>query len=141
MREQSNSTTYNQKDFDSSKIREYHNTFLSTMNLPQWMPQCLCVKCGKPLGLPSLRELGLKLNAQHVTNFFINVCCQHCSYGYELHLENKCKTLDDFINLLRQSDINDTFVGSHTINPRQNNLLFNMFGDHTENTKGDDNDS
>jgi hypothetical protein len=129
-------TTLKKEDFDSTKIREYHEQFMSTMNLPAWIYEYPCIQCHEPMGLPSLREIGLKLNAQHIANFFINVCCQHCSYGYELHIENKCKTLDDFISLLqskKQGEKNEyKFIGSHEIDKTKNNLLLNLFGNVAE---------
>ena len=113
----------NIKEFNKKNIREYHESFLSTMQIPSWIPKINCPQCNEVIGLSSLREIGLKLNAQHITNFFISVCCQYCNYGYELHIENKCQNIQKFIDFLKCQDIKDNVIAGHKIDPVKNNLL------------------
>lgn len=109
--------------YDIKNIRKIHEDFLTTMSLPSWISNLICPKCQQVIGLSSLREIGLKLNTQHLTNFFIGVCCQYCNYGYELHIENKCKNIKEFIEFLSLDGNHDAIIPDFLINPIQNNLL------------------
>lgn len=109
--------------YDVKNISKYHEDFLSTMNLPKWIPQLICPQCKEQIGLFSLREMGLKLNPQYITNFFIGVCCHHCNYGYELHIQNKCATLQEFTDFLKLNNIEDEITPDYLLNPVNNNLL------------------
>lgn len=113
----------NTTPYDVKNIKKYHEDFIYAMSLPPWISKLACPKCNNTIGAISIREIGLKINTQHITNFFVGVCCQYCNYGYEFHIENKCKNLQDFICFLQAEDPKDIVVPDYSINPLNNNLL------------------
>src|ERR1035437_6547998 len=89
------------KDISFKDVNLPHENMIKSFQIPEWIVKQKCTKCDKELGHLSLRSIGLKLNAKDIGNFFVEVCCQHCSYGYELHIKNACKNIKkDFIDLL-----------------------------------------
>jgi hypothetical protein len=111
------------KNISFKDVKQPHENLIKTFNLPKWILKQNCSKCNKPLGCLSLRSIGLKLNAQHIGNFFIEVCCQHCNYGYELHIKNTIKNVKSFIYLLENDDLNPKMEPDYLIPCGENNLV------------------
>jgi hypothetical protein len=85
-------------------VSEPHEKLIKNFEIPEWVSNQKCPKCNKKIGLLSLRTIGLKLNAKHIGNFFVDACCQYCNYGYELHLKNSCQSMNEFILLLKDGN-------------------------------------
>ena len=108
----------------NEEICLYHNKAISSFNLPQWITNQTCPKCNEKLNLISFRSVGLKLNAKDIGNFFVDICCSKCNYGYELHLQNKISNIIDFSNALKNQDFTEenSFIPEFQIDKLENNL-------------------
>ena len=104
-------------------VKQPHENLIKSYNIPKWVVKQKCSKCDKELGYLSLRSIGLKLNAQHIGNFFVEVCCQHCNFGYEFHIEKACKNMKEFIDLLSNKDLDVKMKPDYLISNSENNLV------------------
>jgi hypothetical protein len=111
------------KNISFKDVSKQHEKLIKSFNLPKWVLKQNCSKCNKPLSCLSLRSIGLKLNAQHIGNFFIEVCCQHCNYGYELHMKNTIKDIKSFIYFLKNDDLDPKMEPDYLISNSENNLV------------------
>jgi len=106
-----------------SDIKIYHENALKKFGIPNWILQQDCPQCHQKIDFISIRAIGLKTNAQHMGNIFVEICCSNCRYGYELHLENFCLNIDDFIMMLKNKDEGIKMIPDYLIPIEQNNLL------------------
>jgi len=113
------------KDISFKNVSKQHEDLIKTFNIPEWIIKQKCYKCDKELGYLSLRSIGLKLNAQHIGNFFAEVCCQHCNYGYDLYLKDVCKNIKDFVALLENNiwNLGAKMEPDYLIPNSENNLV------------------
>jgi len=58
----------------------------------------------------------------------VEVCCQHCQNGYELHIRSICKNIEDFINMLKTNYQMSVikFEPDYSITYDENNLVKNI---------------
>ena len=111
------------KNINFKDVSVPHEKLISSFNLPKWILKQNCSKCEKPLGYLSLRSVGLKLNAQHIGNVVIEVCCQHCNYSYDLHIINGCKNIKGLIDLLTNDNLNPKMEPGYLMSGSKNNLV------------------
>jgi len=88
--------------FTPEQLTERLTRLLSGMGIPTWILSGMgkCPECQKEIGIASLRGLGWLMNAQHVGNFVLDVMCEHCCAGYELHYQKACPNLGAFLAFL-----------------------------------------
>jgi len=117
------------KNISFKDVKQHHEQLIKSYNIPDWVSKQECPKCNKQLGFLSLRAIGLKLNAQHIGNAFVEVCCQHCCFGYDLHLKNACKNIGEFIDLLKSNKTNLKLEPDYLISNSENNLVKDIVKD------------
>ena len=113
-------------DMNFKDVDKPHEKLMKSFELPEWIVGQNCTKCNEILGHLSIRSIGLKTNAQHIGNFFIEVCCQHCKYGYDLHMKKACTNVKDLINLLQSKAIDKNFEPDYLMSNSENNLVQNI---------------
>lgn len=123
-------------DISFKDVSKQHENLIKRFQLPRWIIEQNCTKCNKTLGYLSIRSIGVKINAQHIGNFFIEVCCIHCKYGYELHIKRICSNIGDFINLLTNACFHAKMEPDYLIPNNENNLVQNIVRDIKENKNG-----
>jgi len=126
------------KEISFKDVSKQHEDLIKTFNIPEWIVKQKCSKCDKEIGYLSLRSIGLKLNAQHIGNFFVEVCCQHCNFGYELYLKDACKNIKDLVALLENYswDLGAKMKPDFLIPNSENNLVKDIIkGENNGNTK------
>jgi hypothetical protein len=111
--------------FTPEQLTERLNKLLGGMDVPSWIVPSMgkCPECQGEIGLGSVRGLGWMMNAQHVGNFVVDVMCQHCHAGYELHYQKACPDLGSFLSVLVTGKGAPTSVPRHKIPATVNNLV------------------
>jgi hypothetical protein len=100
--------------------------------LPKWLlEERSCPECGKPIPLEGNFGFGVKLNAQHFGNFFVETLCPNCHSGFEWHFKKACPTFKDLLNVMT-SGSGDQPVPNHRIPSSENNLIEAMLKDKKE---------
>ena len=101
------------------------NRLLEEMGIPSWIVPSLgkCPECHGEVGIGSIRGLGWMLNAQHVGNFVVDIMCQHCYAGYELHYQKACPDFGSFLAFLVTGKWASQPVPRHKIPATVNNLV------------------
>jgi len=95
-------------------------------NMPEWLRQeRMCPECNKPLPPESNHGFGVKLNAQHFGNFFIETLCPSCYAGFEWHFRRSCKDFDCFLGVLKNGTQGEP-TPNYKMSSGENNLMESM---------------
>jgi hypothetical protein len=116
--------------FPPEKVRDLHRSMIQSAGIPKWVLKTCCFKCGKELGPLSIRAIGLRLNASRIGDIAVEVCCEHCSAGYEFYYRNACRSLLDFTEAVKSKSQPSSPVPSMELDVEDNNLLERLIEDH-----------
>jgi len=116
--------------FPPDKVSERLHKAIDEWGLPQWIKKQLgnCPECKKPLSVYSIRGIGVKLNPQHIGNFCMDIMCEECHAGFELHGLEGARDFDGFLATLQEGLFSE-FVPHHHIPANVNNLSQMMIED------------
>lgn len=89
-----------------------------------------CCECSNPLGVHSIRGIGICLNAQHFGDIQVEVLCKSCSASYFMHFRKACATATEFGYSIFGMRPKTKPVLRHNIKPTENNLTDAIILDH-----------
>ena len=107
-------------------VTHIHEGLIKKYCFPDWLIQYQCDQCKEKIGEISIRSVGIKINAQHIGNFFAEICCQHCKCGYEIHIRNVCKNIEDFTNLLKNNTVSHKIETDYSMSYSDSNITKNV---------------
>ena len=90
--------------------------------VPAWiknMPPC--PSCGADPSNMEIRGFGVHLNARYFGDFSVELMCNECYAGFSFHWRRACKTLQEFLNVLKNGCEHQPVV-QHTIPEVESNL-------------------
>jgi hypothetical protein len=105
--------------------------------LPVWLrEERACPECKEKIPIEGIFGFGVKLNAQHFGNFFVETLCPKCHAGFEWHFQDACPDLKSFNKVLSYgTDV--TPVPHHQISSSKNNLMERMLKEKEDKAKKD----
>ena len=80
-----------------------------------------CAECEVELNHTDIRSIGVALNARHFGDIVIELYCPQCHAGFQYHLRRQCKTVDDFIQVLKDGSDADPIL-AQAIQADESNL-------------------
>ena len=92
--------------FAPKMVNERLAKMVSTFGMPEWIldgGQRKCLECGKTLGVTSVREVGLCLNAQNIGDVQVEILCRECWSGYYLYFRKACGDFEEFGQMMAPS--------------------------------------
>jgi len=100
--------------------------------LPEWARKPgKCPECGKDMDERSVRAVLIRLNAQHYGNIAVEILCQHCRSGFELHYKKACGGVRDFVSKMLCDKIDGAPpTPHHKIPANENNLTDIMLSEY-----------
>jgi len=121
-----------QDDFNRLHDETRHK-MVQEISLPPWADRLPpCSECQHPLTHDDVYEVSLKLNAQHIGDVAVSTMCPACFSGVVLHFRQQCRSVDDFVDFLRNGS-EKTPVPAHKIAVSENNVTDEaLFGEEGE---------
>lgn len=112
------------EDMDMSRnIKDYHNKFISSMNLPEWI-FIDCPFCGEKSEKRSIRNINLCLNSRNIGDVSVEYCCESCKKMDAVYFREKISDIEGFCKLLQSNEVNsEPVLEPDMYKMKYNNLL------------------
>jgi hypothetical protein len=112
--------------FTPEKIRDFHKGQIDSFEIPKWIKDLRCANCGEEIGILGIRNISLCLNASRLGDISVDIGCSGCSKSYSYFYRNACKSLDEFIIVLKSPFPPSVPEAQMSLSQYDNNLLEKM---------------